>query len=112
MKIIRVAAVAALLAVLAVLMPASSADATQGATEVYNYETPCHHRERVARGIPAYSVHEGRGLMAYVRAHLNGSVPDAQLADFWAALDACDRDHPVARWAWSSMVLVSVERLG
>lgn len=84
----------------------SSADA---ATRVDTYESPCYHRERVARGIPAYSVHENRGLMAYVRAHLHGSVADGQLADYWRALAACNRNEPVSRWAWGSMVLVRID---
>lgn len=90
----------------------TSAEAAPGRTQVNMYETPCEQRERVARGIPPYSVHEGRGLMAYVYAHLDGTTPDAQLADFWAALDECDRNHPVPRWAWDQLVLVNVEYLG
>lgn len=109
MKIIGIFTVTA---ILAALLGLPAADASQGRTQVRNYETPCQHRERVARGIPAYSVHEGRGLMAYVYAHLDGDTPDAQLADFWAALDECDRTQPVARWDWDSMVLTSVEYLG
>lgn len=91
---------------------ASSAEATQERTQVNIYESPCYQREREARGIPRYSVHEGRGLVAYVHAHLNGNTPDAELADYWAALDACRRDHPVPRWDFGSMVLVGVEYLG
>lgn len=77
-----------------------------------NYETPCEYRERRARGIPAYSVHPGRGLMSYVYAHLDGTTPDAELADFWAATRECRRTEPVARWDFGSMILVSVEYIG
>jgi hypothetical protein len=108
-KIIGIFAVAAILGLFAT---APAAEAAQGRTQVNHYETPCDNRERVARGIPAYSVHEGRGLMAYVRAHLDGDTPDAELADYWAALDACDRNHPVARWDWDHMILTHVEYLG
>lgn len=94
--------------------PSSSVAAAEGAqapTQVNNYETPCHYRERVSRGIPAYSVHGG-GLLAYVDRHLDGRTPDAELADFWAALDACDRNEAVGRWDWDSMILTSVQYLG
>lgn len=110
MKIIRIFLALGLVALF--LTTSASASPAASPTVVNNYETPCHHRERVNRGIPAYSVHPGRGLMAYVHAHLEGTRPDAELADFWAALDACDRNEPVARWAWQDMVLTSVEHLG
>lgn len=79
-------------------------------TQVNHYETPCDLRERLARGIPAYSVHEGRGLMAYVWEHLDENyVPDAELADYWAALDTCDINEPVAKWDFENMVLTHIE---
>lgn len=109
MKIIRLIALTAVLMIMASMAPASAA---QQATQVNTYESPCYQRERVARGIPALSAHEGRGLVAYVRAHLHGTTPDAQLADYWKALEACDRNEPVGRWDWGSMVLVRTEHLG
>jgi poly(3-hydroxybutyrate) depolymerase len=99
------------LASLTIMASMPTASAVQAATQVNNYETPCHHRERVARDIPAYSVHGG-GLLAYVHRHLDEGVPDAELADFWQALKTCDRTQPVPRWAWSEMVLTNVEYLG
>lgn len=112
MKIIRIFALSLIIVLTTLWTGASSAPAAQGRTRVNTYETPCHYRERVARGIPRPSVHEDRGLMVYVRAHLNGSHPDGPLADYWSALAACDRNEPVARWDWSAMVLVNVEYLG
>ena len=112
MKIIRIFVSALIVAMITLTTGASSAEATQGRTRVNIYETPCYQREREARGIPRYSVHEGRGLMAYVYTHLDGTTPDAQLADFWDALDACRRNEPVAKWDWGAMVLVGVEYLG
>lgn len=109
MKIIGIFVVTA---ILAALLGVPAAEAAQGRTRVNTYETPCEQRERVARGIPPLSVHEDRGLMAYVYAHLDDRTPDAQLADYWAALDRCDRNHPVPKWAWDQMVLVNVEYLG
>lgn len=112
MKIIRLIAVAILLVVIMASIPSSTTAESKGATRVTTYETPCQHRERLARGIPAYSVHEGAGLMAYVHTHLHGGVPDQALAEYWRALDACDRDEPVARWDWDNMVVARVEYLG
>jgi hypothetical protein len=111
-KIIRIFALSLIIILTTLGTGPSSAEAAQGRTRVNIYETPCYQREREARGIPRYSVHEGRGLMAYVYAHLDGTTPDAQLADFWDALDACRRNEPVARWDWPNMVLVGVEYLG
>lgn len=92
--------------------PAVSAATAQHRTQVNHYETPCDYRERVARGIPAYSVDPSKGLMPYVWAHLDeNNVPDAELADYWAALDACDASEPVARWDFDNMVLTHVEYL-
>jgi hypothetical protein len=91
--------------------PAPEVDAA-APTQVLHYETPCYYRERTERGIPAYSVDASKGELAYVRAHLNGSTPDAELADYWAALDACDQVEPVALWNWSGMVLVGTEAIG
>jgi hypothetical protein len=92
--------------------PHSTPAAAAQPTTVVIHETPCHYRERIARHIPAYSVYEGKGEMAYVYAHLNGTTPDAELADFWAALDACDVNEPVAKWDWDAMYTVGVEFLG
>jgi hypothetical protein len=94
--------------------PVSAAEAAQAAkpTRVNHYETPCELRVRTERNIPAYSVDPSRGLMAYVHAHLNGSTPDAELRDYWDALDACDRDEPVAKWDFDNMILVDVEYIG
>jgi hypothetical protein len=90
-------------------VPAATA---QHRTQVNHYETPCDYRERMARGIPAYSVDTSKGLMAYVRAHLvDGTTPDAELADYWAALDACDANEPVAKWNWEGMILTHAEFL-
>jgi hypothetical protein len=111
-KIIRIFALSLIIILTTLGTGPSSAEAAQGRTRVNIYETPCYQREREARGIPRYSVHEGRGLMAYVSAHLDGDTPDAELADYWAALDACDRNHPVARWDWDHMILTHVEYLG
>lgn len=108
----KITGIVALVAILAALLGVPASAAPQGANQVNSYESPCYQRERVARGIPALSVHEGRGLIAYVRAHLHGTTPDAQLADYWAALEACDRNEPVGRWDWGSMVLVRTEYLG
>lgn len=108
----KISGIFAVVSILAALLGLPAAEAAQGRTQVNNYETPCDYRERTARGIPAYSVHPGRGLMAYVDAHLDGSTPDAQLADFWAALDECDRTDPVPRWSWDQMILTGVEYLG
>jgi hypothetical protein len=95
--------------------PVSAAEAAQAAkpTRVNHYETPCDLRERTTRGIPAYSVDDSKGLMAYVWEHLDENyVPDAELADYWAALDACDVNEPVAKWDFDNMILVSVEYIG
>lgn len=92
--------------------PAVSAATAQHRTQVNHYETPCYLRERVARGIPAYSVDDTKGLMAYVWAHLDDNyVPDAELADYWEALDACRANEPVAKWDWDNMILTHVEYL-
>lgn len=112
MKTIRIFALSLIIILTTLGTGASSAEATQGRTRVNIWETPCHLRERVARGIPRYSVHEGRGLMAYVYAHLDGTTPDAELADFWAATRACRRNEPVAKWDHANMVLVGVEYIG
>ena len=95
--------------------PASAAEAAQAAkpTRVNSYETPCELRERTARGIPVYSVDPNKGLMAYTYAHMDESfVPDAELRDYWEALDACDRNEPVAKWDFDNMILVNVEYIG
>lgn len=82
-------------------------------TRVNHYETPCELRERTARNIPTYSVDHSKGLIAYVWEHLDENyVPDAELADYWAALDACDVNEPVAQWDFDNMILVNVEYIG
>lgn len=86
--------------------PDHSAAAAQP-TVVNHYETPCYARERTARGIPALSVHQDRGLLGWERSHQG--TPEA--ADFHAALAACDALEPVGKWDWGSMVLVSTETL-
>lgn len=84
----------------------------QGRTKVNFYETPCELRERTQRGIPAPSLSAHYGENAWVLAHLDGNTPDALLADYWAALDACDRYEPVAQWNWGGRVVVNVEYIG
>lgn len=74
-------------------------------TRVNNYETPCYKREREARGIPMYSVHESRGYMKWYKD--NWGTPE--WSDWNRAAAACDSNEPVAKWDWDSMVLVSVE---
>jgi len=91
--------------------PAHRAE-TAAPTQVQHYETPCYYRERTKRGIPAYSVDASKGELAYVRQHLNGNTPDAELADYWAALAECRRDEPVGKWNWDGMVLVGTEMIG
>lgn len=91
-------------------VPAPQAS-TAAPTQVHHYESPCYLRERTARGIPASTLDDNTGLAAYVRQHLRGSTPDAELADYWAALDRCRENEPVGKWAWDSMILVSVEKV-
>lgn len=84
-----------------------AASAQQGTTQVRHYETPCYFRERTNRGIPALSVHQDRGLLAWERSHAG----TAAAADYHAALTACDANEPVGKWDWASKVLVSTETL-
>lgn len=107
---IKVLLVAVASLALAATPPASAQpDDPRRPTVVNHYETPCYYRERVARGIPAYSIDRSRGLMAYVDAHLDGETPDAELAEFWAALRDCRRLEPVARWDWPNMIMTHRE---
>jgi hypothetical protein len=69
------------------------------------YETPCELRERVARGIPVFSVDYSRGYMAWYRANWDTPAWHA-----WnAAAAACRRDHPVPRWAHDQMIMTNSE---
>lgn len=94
--------------------PVSAAEAAQAAkpTRVNIYETPCELRERTARGIPAYSVDDTKGLMAWTYARLDGTTPTPELRDYWEALDDCRANEPVAKWDWDNMILVDVEYIG
>lgn len=76
-------------------------------TVVNHYETPCYFRERTARGIPALSVHQDRGLLAWERSHAGTEAA----ADYHAALRVCDANEPVGKWDWDSMILVDTETL-
>lgn len=89
--------------------PAPEADAV-APTSVNHYESPCQFQARTSRDIPAYSVHPGQGLLAWTRQHLRGSTPDAELADYWGAMDACKATDP-GKFQWDQMILVDVEYL-
>lgn len=78
-------------------------------TVVNHYESPCAREARVSRNIPQVTVDSSTGLAAYVQAHLQGSTPDAELADYWAALDHCDATQPVAKFDYAHLYLVSSE---
>lgn len=82
--------------------------ATVQPTTVNHYETPCYHRERTARGIPALSVHPDQGLLAWERSHAG----TAEATSYHAALRACDATQPVGKWDWANMVLVGTEVIG
>lgn len=74
-------------------------------TVVKFYETPCERNERVARGIPVFSVDQSRGYMAWYRAEWGTSA----WHEWNAAAAACRRDHPMPRWAFDQMILVNSE---
>lgn len=95
---------------LAATPPASVAQ-TSAPTVVNVYEPPCYQRERVLRDVPAYSVDPTRGELAYVRRHLVNGTPDAELADYWAALRRCDAREPIGRFDWSRLRLVRTETI-
>jgi hypothetical protein len=73
--------------------------------QINHYETPCHKREREARGIPKYSVDESKGYMAWYRS--NWETPEWN--DWNAAASNCRLVEPVEKWRWDGMILVSVE---
>jgi hypothetical protein len=81
-------------------------------TTVISHENSCYYQARVSRNIPAYSVDQSKGLLAYTRRHLHGSTPDAELADYWQALRACDAvANPAAKWNWNNMYVVNTEEV-
>jgi hypothetical protein len=68
---------------------------------INHYETPCWHRERVARGIPW----DNAGYLGWYRANWG----TAEWSGWNAAAAACERDHPVPKWAFDQMILVGSE---
>lgn len=100
------AVLAALALVVGVVAAAQSVATTSAPGGAVNfYETPCYHKERVTRGIPAPTLDDSKGYAAWYRAHWGSPEWTA-----WnAAASACFRDHPVAKWDWDAMVLVRTE---
>lgn len=92
---------ASFLVVVMLLISTLTADASGGKAEngVNYYESPCYHRERVARGIP----YQNDAYLAWARSHMGTPAWD----DWNAAALACFRDHPVAKFDWDNMIKVS-----
>jgi hypothetical protein len=99
------------LALIASVMSFAPAGSAVTTTAVYTYESPCYLTVRTERSIPALSAYPDRGLIAWTKAHMHGSTPDAQLAEYWEALDTCDNVSPVAHYDWDHMVLVRRENI-
>lgn len=83
-----------------------------GATVISHYESACYYQARTERNIPALSYRSNTGLIGWTKQHLNGSTPDATLANYWAALRTCDATAPVAKFNWDGMYLAGMETIG